>query len=362
MPGTTRLDAAALLSGPRGRRLCLELAQAQDDDVRLAIFYAAYDLDPGAGTSRVMFGQGVADRPRLVPGDVVRRLQGATFTVPDERQLLRALESAVGNARYWQEPDGEDVLAATPEVAAALGPVAEALLAAPSAAWWSTAAPATTQREVVWYDDGRLGPPGTTAAGRPDALAAWRSETHAGERTAARERPADPRASWSGEWWSVPPHELLRTTRDLGAVGPVGLWLVEDDSGWERGSVRAVAVADDARVLEVDGPGDWADLCRRHPLEVTASRRHDWYRATGRDGTWVLPDWSAVAREADAVHLTTRGYLTTAGLPVPVSDGVASVLADWDPDATFWFAGAAADPGTARDWRLDDDTDSWRAA
>lgn len=106
-------------------------------------------------------------------------------------------------------------------------------------------------------------------------------------------------------------------------------------------------------------PQDWAALCRRHPLDVTASRRHDWYRTTGRDGSWVQPDWSAVAQETDAVHLTMRGYLTTAGLAVPVSEGVASVLAGWDPDATYWFAGAAVDPGTARDWVYDSDDDCW---
>ncbi|MEL7977516.1 hypothetical protein AAG589_16755 [Isoptericola sp. F-RaC21] len=368
MPGTSRLDAAALLSGPRGRRLCQELAQAQDDDVRLAVFRAAHDLDPGAGTSRVRYGarRGCRPRrgrrPRPATDDVVRRLGDATFAVPDERQVLDVLGAAVDNARYWQEPDGEDVLAALPEVREALAPAADALLAASAVDWWSTPVPSEAQREVVWYDEGRLGLPGTTTAERPDLVAAWRAETVEDERTAARERPSDPRASWGGAWWSVPPHELLRTSRALGANGPVGLWLVEDGMGWERGSVRPALPDAGVEVLELDGPDDWADLCRRHPLEVTASRRHDWYRTTGRDGAWVLPDWAAVAREVDAVHLTVRGYLTTAGLPVPVSDGVASVLAGWDPDATCWFAGATADPGAARDWRYDDAGGAWRAS
>ena len=62
---TSELDPVDLLSGPRGRRLCLELAQRADDDVARRVFYAAHDLDPGAGTSRVvMFGPGAAGRPR----------------------------------------------------------------------------------------------------------------------------------------------------------------------------------------------------------------------------------------------------------------------------------------------------------
>jgi hypothetical protein len=43
--------AERLLSGPRGRRLCLELAMAADPAV--CTFALGYDLDPGQGLSRV---------------------------------------------------------------------------------------------------------------------------------------------------------------------------------------------------------------------------------------------------------------------------------------------------------------------
>ena len=42
----------SLLQGPRGRRLCLELAMEMDQDIRIAVFHLGYNLDPGAGTSR----------------------------------------------------------------------------------------------------------------------------------------------------------------------------------------------------------------------------------------------------------------------------------------------------------------------
>ena len=56
------MDPSALLVGPRGRRLCLDVAVASTDDVttpvadelRMALMYAAYDLDPGRGSARVM--------------------------------------------------------------------------------------------------------------------------------------------------------------------------------------------------------------------------------------------------------------------------------------------------------------------
>ena len=114
------------------------------------------------------------------------------------------------------------------------------------------------------------------------ALAAWRAEAVTEEETAARERPTDPAAPWSGVWWSTPPSVIPRTSRHLGSLGPVGLMLVEDSLGWERALVTAVDVPAGARVLEIDGPDVWAQLCRRHPLPVTAARRHDWYRTTGR--------------------------------------------------------------------------------
>lgn len=153
--------------------------------------------------------------------------------------------------------------------------------------------------------------------------------------------------------------DLVRTTRDLGAPGPVRLRLVEDAFGWERALVAPVAVPDDARVVEIGGPAAWADLCREYPLEVTASRRHDWYRATGRgDGRWLQPDWTSVAAEVDAVHVTVAGYLTTAGRAVPVEDGVMTVLAGWDPDATSRLRDVVA-IGPAHEWRLDRDTHEW---
>lgn len=45
---------------------------------------------------------------------------------------------------------------------------------------------------------------------------------------------------------------------------------------------------------------------------MTALKRHDWYRTTGRDGSWVIPDWSQVAHDYDGVHLSIAGYLTAA--------------------------------------------------
>jgi hypothetical protein len=87
--------------------------------------------------------------------------------------------------------------------------------------------------------------------------------------------------------------------------------LVEDSFGGEVAT--AIPVRGVGRTLEIRRPEDWTSLCRRFPLEVTASRRHVWFSTTGRDGRWLIPDWERVADEWDAVHLTVHGYLSGAG-------------------------------------------------
>ena len=82
-------------------------------------------------------------------------------------------------------------------------------------------------------------------------------------------------------------------------------------------------------MFEVDGPQAWAQLCRRFSLEVTAQKRHEWYRTTGRAGRWVIPDWLRVGEVYDGVHLTAAGYLSAATTEIPVDDDCASVIAGW---------------------------------
>ncbi|GAA3785714.1 hypothetical protein GCM10022241_08600 [Micrococcus endophyticus] len=60
---------------------------------------------------------------------------------------------------------------------------------------------------------------------------------------------------------------------------PEGLDLIEDDSG--AGAASVTPGNDVGRTYEVTSPGDRARLCRSVPLDVSASRGHDWHRVTG---------------------------------------------------------------------------------
>ncbi|MDM7832607.1 hypothetical protein [Cellulomonas edaphi] len=347
----------ALLVGPRGRRLCLELAQvmARDagsppsEDLLRAVMFAAHGLDPGSSAVMVIGGDAI---PTATPAEVAERLDALALAPVDERGMLEALRAAVDSARYWQEPDGDDVLAGTAEVRASLARFAVVAATTEAAAWWSTPL-ARDEQWAVTFDD-----PATarlSATNAVDLLALWRAHAGQEEARAMREWPTDPRANFSATWWSTPPAELTRTTRARGALGPMGLWLVEDAYDWDRATAGPVSVPPAARIYEVDGPHAWVSLCRRYPLEVTASRRHDWYRATGVEGRWLMPDWARVAGDVDAVHLTVRGYLTAAGRALPVTDDASTVLAGWHPDATWWLVDVPTSPGDARRWSRDDE-------
>lgn len=362
-PTVTGVTTDPLLAGPRGRRVCLTLAAADADHrAGLALMYATYHLETDAGGSVVVLTvppHAAEPVPEVTPEEVAAHLAAAPVAVPDSRDLMAALEAAVDSARYWQEPDGSDLLAATPALQAVLARAARAVAASPAAAWWTAPVDVADQWRVT-FDHPPSRTPDGPAAPAAATLREWRDAVVAEEETAARERPADPRAPWSGTWWSTPPAALTRTTRRVGDLGPAGLRLVEDSLGWTSARVGRVHAPEGARVLEIDGPDAWVALCRARPLEVTASRRHDWFRTTGTDSRWVVPDWSAVAADVDAVHVGVAGYLSTAGRALPVDDGVHTVLAGWGPDETVWLRDVPTDDVTER-WGRDDDGD-WRRA
>ncbi len=354
------MDPAALLVGPRGQRVCLEYALSlsagpESDLLRTAVSSAAHELDPDRGTARVFLGSGSASTPRHTPQDVARLLADLPTPQPDQRALLLLLAATVDSARYWQPPEGEDFLAAAPELQAPIARFALSLAQAPHAAWWDSPLDTTAQWDVEFIET----PPGQANTGRSnETLDDWSAAQLGEEARAARDRPADPEANWSGTWWSTPPPFLTRTTRALDGLGPVGLWLVEDSLGWDEAQARRMEFPTGARVYEIESPQALADLCGRYPLEVTASRRHDWYRTTGRTGNWVIPDWSRVAADYDAVHLCVSGYLMTAGRAIPVGNDQATVLAGWAPDQTYWLSPVEKRDSSDQSWTRDE-TENW---
>ena len=273
--------------------------------------------------------------------------------------LVEPLAESVAAARYWQGPDAVDQALAHPEVADELRPVAHAVVGASGARWWRTGLDADTQQYVESLPSQAGGPPWSGAA---DRLATWLTATDEQERSAV-ERPADPAAPYSGHWWSSPTWAgLVSTTRTLSGLGPVQLFAMEDWPGWTEVRCWSVTLRRPARICEITGPDDWVTLVTRYPLEVTKSRRHDWWRVTGWAGTWLMPDYAAAAADYDAIHLTVGGYLTTAGRALVVNDA-RCLLAGWDPDKTYWLADMLTEGGPPVRWVQDESAfPGWRQA
>ncbi|UAJ80740.1 hypothetical protein IT072_06945 [Leifsonia sp. ZF2019] len=350
------MDARALVGGPRGRRVLLEIARGplgtEPHPLATAVFWAAYRRAREAGEAVSLVtvtdgdGEGSHERPAPSGAEIAALLAEQPSAPPTAEDLDDALEAAVDSARYWQGPDGEDRVASDPELAPALLRTAHLVAGSPHTDWWATGLDRASQCEVLFE--------GMTTSPRIDSRAVLRKWTDA---AAAEEafwrRSTEQGVAMSGTWWSTPPHGLRRTTRASTPSGiPVGLRLIEDRMGWTRADVRRIGVAPSARVVEIDGPDAWADLVRRYPLDVTASRRADWARATDRHGRWLIPDWARVA--ADAVHVSVAGYLATAGRALDLGDGWGALLAGWGPDETVWLNDGvlSPEPGT-RPWSVD---------
>lgn len=333
-----------LLRGARGRGLCLEYARRVDEAIAAAPFTDVYEATIHAR----------ADEPSAAASaaaELIARTRNAPFSW---QALRRSLGDTVDRASYWQEPDPEDVLAALPAVRESLVTVARRLAEeVPDL----TAPAASEQYAVEWPAPEDIPPPESPPWGEDPAvdLARWTAAQRLEEETAKRERPSDPHARWSGTWWSVPPQLLETRRRALDA-----LEFVEDSLGWETASV--VPVRGTGRILEIDSADAWAALCREYPMEVTASRRHDWFRVTGRAGPWLIPDWERVAGRWDAVHLTLLAYLSSAGRTIDIDGEYATVIAGWGPDSTIWLADVArADTAQRSAWRSLADGRTWVA-
>ena len=211
-----------LLAGPRGRAVLLGFAHhcARADDeqphpLASALFHASFAFEGG---SAVMVG----GRPRAVtPAEVGALLLDVPLLEPAAEVLAQNLVASVDSAMYWQEPNGDDLLAARPELHDGWVRVAEWV--APVVQRW--AEPMAARQWQVEFDASPIRI-GRVAA---DVRADWLTETRKRNDQAARERPADLTANWSGEWWSSPPQGLAITSGELpGLAGPSALWLVED--------------------------------------------------------------------------------------------------------------------------------------
>ncbi|WP_168628033.1 hypothetical protein [Cryobacterium sp. BB307] len=352
---------ASIADGPRGRRFLMSLLAERDEQLASEVMREAIAADSSTGSAHVVFSKvdesdpGI-DRSPVTPVSPAQRIRDQDADIAGA-DLLAALAEATRTAMYWQEEDGEDQVLARPDIADALAGFARALEPALSATWLVEPLDAPAQFFVQWL--GKHPTSELEMSGADAKLRAWKSGTVAGERRADAEWPKSPGAPWTGEWWSTPAlTELPITTRALPQTGPVRLQLIEDTLGWTEALAAPVRAGEGIRVYELSAPDAWIRLVERYALRVTNSRRHDWWRVTGIESEWFIPDWEAVAADFDAVHLSATGYLATAGRALPVNGGH-TVLAGWGPDEAYWLTDALVEAGQPVEWHASLDGALW---
>lgn len=376
-------DADDLMTGPRGRTLLLGLVSQQADPgdwlpgAHVFTAEAALDSSPGVRYLREVDGAGEdagevpvpdeewSDEPQLGLDEMIARVGDslASTAMLDRLRritpvdLVEAMADVVSAARYWQEPSGRQLLAARAELQSGLRRVAQRICADPRLAWWAAPMDRDDQLLARTWDTAEVGraiPRDEVVTDSAELLRRWRMPSPA-RRWWQRRAPSQVNQHFddAAVWWSTPPYGLAVTTRALVHGAPARLWWREDDLGPDRAGSRRVRVPADARVLEIGTEHDWIDLCRRFPLEVTASRAENWRLAVGAHGRLVIPDWAAVAQHHDAVHLSAVGYLRAAGraLTVDLPDGAATtVLAGFSPDETWWLTDRLTPTGPISTW------------
>lgn len=327
--------AEAILAGPRGRRLCLELVRDADPEIDRVVHHLERGSRPFSPEALERLAAALADLGRPTPDS-----PAPGRPTLDGPRILAAMGKAVDAAAYWQPPDGADLLAAHPAVRAGLSGVADEIASDPSTAWFDR--PCRLEQWAIDWQSENASPPLPKDARA--TLAKW--ALHDGSEVGL------------GAWWSIP-LGLAQTVDRL----PAALGLVEDSFGWERATTIPVRGA--GRVFEIAAAEDWTALCREYPRDVTVTRRGEWLPATGRNRRWVIPDWERVAREWDAVHLQPLAYLGSAGRVLEIEAGAgttatATVLAGFDPGSTLWLTDVVVEwEGPRQDWSFDGGDGTW---
>lgn len=268
---------------------------------------------------------------------------------------MRELAEVAEAASYWGgAPAGADPLD-DPVLQAAIRAMAARLARAEACRWWWSGIDRSAQEYV------QLAPrdePAPVLGQAADMLRNVGLQDDEREKNNKRYLRRQAGKGPHDQWWTYPFPGAISTTRRVGRLGAMLLAGQEDGFGDTAAVVWPLAVADTARVFEVDSPAAWQALVSAYSRPATASYRHTW-AWTGWNGHWLAPRWSAVARDWDGVHLTVAGYLSTAACPLPVGTA-RTMLAGWNPDQTYWLTDVLTHVGQATAWRnIDGDPLGW---
>jgi hypothetical protein len=211
---------------------------------------------------------------------------------------------ALDDVTVWR-PDQADEMEKLLREGPRLRSFASAVLSQPDAAWWF--APLDRAFQLLSEN------PGTAAVPESPVVP---------ERPPTEQERYAQHPEWglytSTEIGGISSH-LVSAQECVGGLGP----LIFPYARYARYAVRVSA---EARVSEVDGPAAWDRLCRNYPA----------LEQGGLQGNLILPDFAAVARDWDAVHVTLGGLLASAHVAFLGPEGM-TALQGWDAEQTVWL-------------------------
>lgn len=188
------------------------------------------------------------------------------------------------------------------------------MLAQPSTSWWF--APMDREEQIWISEDGS--PPSE------DSLIT----------------PSEPSTRW--ERYALKPVGGLFTSTMTEGISPMlavidlGVGDLRPAFGEPPYRMWRMEVDPSARIFEIHGPNDWHRLCVEYPAEGNSGRAAGNEPDFSRDPGKLVPDWSQVAREWDAVHLSFGGYLTSEQVRIESEHGWTYHWA-WDHERTLWL-------------------------
>ncbi len=213
------------------------------------------------------------------------RRPGALEEIGEADLLQRVVTSALTVGSL-----GKDIALSTlvPEPTTSELALAKRLSHCPAARWWTNSWSARSQ---IWVCPKGSGPPvrggpHEPATGKP-STALWTSSSVAGIGSA---------------WMPVATTGLIHYVPDE-------LWHLE--------------LCPRLPVAEIHTVSDWRALCNEAP-------------GCNDTNGLIEPDWQALARRFDGVHLSVAGLLAVQGVPIADKDGVA-MLWGWDAESTAWL-------------------------
>jgi hypothetical protein len=224
---------------------------------------------------------------------------------------LRVVAEAITQTEIWRG-DYHERITEILRRGRRLSHLARAVLEDPGAGWWFQ--PIKLEQQLwAWPQDWDSGP------------------------DPSRIRAPDEPLTWL-ERYAQKPLTLWTSTLINGAAclleavdGGAGDWDVRDYplACWKLTATTS------ARVYEIAGPEDWHTLCLRYPIEVgEMAAQHLQGHWPGADR--LTPDWPAVAKDWDGVHLSLGGLLTAAQVVNRTPEGW-SVQWGWECELTVWL-------------------------